>query len=193
MIKKLLGIMVLCLLLSLNAKADNIKDFQIEGISLGDSLLEYYSEKYIKNKTKDYGYSNNDFIPVSGIKKNVETYDVIGVYYKADTSKKVIYALDGVMWFKNNISKCEKEKQKTIDEIASMFPNTEKKDIGIIKHKEDKSGKSTKNEFRFIFDDGSYVRVTCYDWSKKMKYWDHLRVGFVHPDFRKWLDEVTMN
>ena len=124
--KKLFGIMVLGLLLNLNAKADNIKDFQIV---LGDSLLEYYSEKYIKNKTKDYGYSNNDFIPVSGIKKNVETYDVIGVYYKADTSKKVIYALDGVMWFKNNISKCEKEKQKIIDEIASIFPNTEKKDL----------------------------------------------------------------
>ena len=191
--KKLLGIIALGLLLSLNAKADNIKDFQIEGISLGDSLLDYYSEKYIKNKTKDYGYSNKDFIPVSGIKKNVKTYDVIGVYYKADSPKKVIYALDGVMWFKNSISKCEKEKQKTIDEIAVMFPNAEKKDVGIIIHKEDKSGKSTKNEFRFIFDDDSYVRVTCYDWSKKMKYWDHLRVGFVHPDFRKWLDEVTMN
>ena len=191
--KKLLGIVVLSLLFSLNAKADNIKDFQIEGISLGDSLLEYYSEKYIKNKTKDYGYSNKDFIPVVNIKKNVKTYDVIGVYYKGDSPKKVIYALDGVMWFKNSISKCEKEKQKTIDEIAVMFPNAEKKDVGIIKHKEDKSGKSTKNEFRFIFDDGSYVRVTCYDWSKKMKYWDHLRVGFVHPDFRKWLDEVTMN
>ena len=116
-------------MLSRNAKADNIKDFQIEGISLGDSLLDYYSEKYIKNKTKDYGYSNKDFIPVSGIKKNVKTYDVIGVYYKADSPKKVIYALDGVMWFKNSISKCEKEKQKTIDEIAVMFPNAEKKDV----------------------------------------------------------------
>ena len=89
-------------------KADDIRDFQIEGISLGDSLLEHYSEKYIKNKTKDYGYSNKDFIPVSGIKKKVKTYDVIGVYYKADSPKKVIYALDGVMWFKNSISKCEK-------------------------------------------------------------------------------------
>ena len=191
--KKLLGIIVLGLLLSFNANADDIKDFEIEGISLGDSLLEFYSEKYIKNKTKDYGYSNNDFIPVANIKKNMKTYDAAQIYYKSDTPKKIIYALYGVIYYKNSISKCEKERQKTIDEISNLFPNTKKKDIGIIKHKEDKSGKSTKNEFRFIFDDGSYVRVTCYDWSKKMKYWDHLRVGFVHPDFKKWLDKVTMN
>ena len=68
-----------------------------------------------------------------------------------------------------------------------MFPNAEKKDVGIIKHKEDKSGKSTKNEFRFIFDDGSYVRVTCYDWSKKMGYKDHLRLEIVGEEFQKFL------
>ena len=179
--------MVLGLLLTLNAKADNIKDFQIEGISLGDSLLEHYSEKYIKSKTKDYGYSNKDFIPVNGIEKSVKTYDIIGVYYKADSPKKVIYALDGVIWFKDNISKCEKEKQKTIDEIAVMFPNAEKKNVGIIIHKEDKSGKSTKNEFRFIFDDDSYVRVTCYDWSKKMKFTDYLKISLGSAEYRDWL------
>ena len=145
--KKFFITIILSLCLTTPSQADDIKDFQIEGISLGDSLLEYYSEKYIKNKTKDYGYSNKDFIPVSNIKKNVKTYNVIGVYYKADTPEKIIYALDGIMWFKNSISKCEKEKQKTIDEIAVMFPNAEKKDVGIIIHKEDKSGKSTKNDF----------------------------------------------
>ena len=72
--KKLLSIIVLSLLLSFNANADDIKDFEIEGISLGDSLLEFYSEKYIKNKAKDYGYSNNDFIPVANIKKNMKTF-----------------------------------------------------------------------------------------------------------------------
>ena len=29
-------------------KADDITDFQIEGMSVGDSLLDYYSEKEIK-------------------------------------------------------------------------------------------------------------------------------------------------
>ena len=40
--KKLLWIVVLGLLLSTNAYADDISDFQIEGMSLGDSALKYY-------------------------------------------------------------------------------------------------------------------------------------------------------
>ena len=45
--------MVLGLLLSGNAYADNIKDFQIEGISLGDSALKHYSENEIKTNKKN--------------------------------------------------------------------------------------------------------------------------------------------
>ena len=40
--------------------------------------------------------------------------------------KKFKYALDGVMWFKWNFSKCEKEKQKIIGNTKYNF-NTEKK------------------------------------------------------------------
>ena len=49
--KKLLGIIVLGLLLSFNANADDIKDFQIEGISIRDSALDYF-DKRILNKSK---------------------------------------------------------------------------------------------------------------------------------------------
>ena len=50
--KKLLAIVVLGLLWSVSAHAEDIKDFQIQGISLGDSLLKYYSEKDIKKSQK---------------------------------------------------------------------------------------------------------------------------------------------
>ena len=46
--KKLLGIMFLGLLLITPSQADDIRDFQIEGISIGDSLLDYFSEEEIK-------------------------------------------------------------------------------------------------------------------------------------------------
>ena len=36
-------------------KADDIKDFEIEGISIGDSLLDYFSKKEILDNSKaDY-------------------------------------------------------------------------------------------------------------------------------------------
>ena len=36
------------------SQADDIRDFQIEGMSLGDSLLDYFSEEEINNFEKDY-------------------------------------------------------------------------------------------------------------------------------------------
>ena len=53
--KKLLGIVVLGLLfISAPSQADDIRDFQIEGMSIGDSLLDYYSKKEIKKFLKTY-------------------------------------------------------------------------------------------------------------------------------------------
>ena len=49
--KKLLGILVLGLFLITPSQADDIRDFQIEGISVGDSLLDYFSLSEI-NKNK---------------------------------------------------------------------------------------------------------------------------------------------
>ena len=37
--------------------ADDIRDFEIEGISIGDSLLNYFSEEEIRNNVNDvYSY-----------------------------------------------------------------------------------------------------------------------------------------
>ncbi|MDP7148048.1 MAG: hypothetical protein QGI90_05095 [Nitrospinaceae bacterium] len=62
--KRLLAYLFIVLGLGLvvSVKADDIRDFQIEGISLGDSLLDYFSEEKIKEKLQDnktYYYKNN--------------------------------------------------------------------------------------------------------------------------------------
>ena len=51
--KKLLGILVLGLLLSTSAYTDDIKDFQIERISIGDSALNYFSEAQLEDNELD--------------------------------------------------------------------------------------------------------------------------------------------
>ena len=47
------------------SQADDIRDFQVEGISVGDSLLDYFSKKEINDlmqfgfkKSKEYAYIN---------------------------------------------------------------------------------------------------------------------------------------
>ena len=66
--KKLLGIVVLGLLWCNISLTDDIGDFQIEGISVGDSLLDYLSIAQIEQQEqngylyKDAGEGDNIFI-----------------------------------------------------------------------------------------------------------------------------------
>ena len=47
---KFLLIVLILIQLSLTSKADDIKDFEIEGFYIGDSLLETYSEEAIETQ-----------------------------------------------------------------------------------------------------------------------------------------------
>ena len=58
--KKLLGIVVLGLFLITPSLADDISDFEIEGISIGDSALDYFSEEQIKGKKVNSSFGFGD-------------------------------------------------------------------------------------------------------------------------------------
>ena len=49
--KKFLAILVLSLFLTIPSQANDIKDFQIDGISTGDSLLDHTNERYINDNS----------------------------------------------------------------------------------------------------------------------------------------------
>ncbi len=48
--KKLLAILVLTLCLTTPSQADDINDLEIDGVSIGDSLLDHYSVSEIKKQ-----------------------------------------------------------------------------------------------------------------------------------------------
>ena len=50
--KRLLLIFILTINIQSWTKADEIKDFEIEGISIGDSILDYFSKKKLKKQEK---------------------------------------------------------------------------------------------------------------------------------------------
>ena len=88
--------------------ADDISEFQIEGMSIGDSLLDYFSKKQIINNKVDYSYKNNDFYAVKFDNLiSSEIYDGGEVYLKTNDENYIIYSISGVISFKSkNISKC---------------------------------------------------------------------------------------
>ena len=50
MIKCVLAYVFFIFFIASNVKADDIRDFQIEGISVGDSALQYFTKKEIRLK-----------------------------------------------------------------------------------------------------------------------------------------------
>ena len=129
--KKFILIIILILNLQSWTKADDISDFEIEGMSIGDSLLDYMSEEEIKENVV-YVYPNKKFT-VSVYNKSSEMYDMVGVEYKSKDKKYKIHGVQGMIYFENNIEGCYEKQDEIEKEISSMFAGTKKKKLGYFK------------------------------------------------------------
>ena len=196
--KKLLGVLVLILFsLQTLSWADDVRDFQIEGMSVGDSLLDYFSKKEIKDNTSINYYTNNKYTSVEffGLPA-FKIYDTVGFNYKTDDKKYIIAAIAGTLFCKKNIKKCNK-KQKEIDlELSNMFENAQRVDDKG-KHSADKSGKSTTSHINFWLISGDVVTIELIDWSEKItneKGWtDNVSVILYTSDFAQWIIDDNQN
>ena len=191
--KKLLAIIILSLCCTTVSQADNISDFEIEGMSVGDSLLDYFTVDIISaNKKNSYDWieKNKNKFSVSEIidKKKFQTYDVMQFVYKTNDPKYIIYAVSGIINYKNNIKDCYTEKDTIEKELKNLFSDLSKTGLINKKHNADASGKSyvTLSDYKFP-NDSHRIVIECTDWSKKMKQVDNLRIQIKLKEFNDWL------
>ena len=194
--KKIIIIFLFFLNFQSFAKADEINDFQIEGLSVGDSLLDSFSEKTIidkKNSYSDKGYifKHKDFYSITFRQlPRFEIYDAVQIYLKDKDENFIIQALSGFKYYENNINKCYSDldiREKVFDET---FPNSTKVGDGIKrKHSYDKSGESTTLDYYYYIKDNHYefISIVCTDWSKKMKRVDSFQVEISSYEFGDFL------
>ena len=83
-------------------KADDIRDFEIEGLSIGDSLLNFASEKKIKSSISSNQYTNNKYI-IYMVDKFVDltNYDFLAATVKKNDNQYIITSLKGAIFYKN--------------------------------------------------------------------------------------------
>ena len=188
---------VLILIFSLQSwtKAEDIRDFEIEGMSIGDSLLDYLKKDEIR---KNYiGKSSKKFVSSYNI-INSETYDGFQFHYKSLDKNFKLYAISGIIEYSNSdIQKCHKKINKIYSEIKNMFPNAESEEEILYDHPSDQKGDSKVFESNFVLDDGSEIKLQCTKWSKEMQsehnWFSHLRIAVTTKEFLDWLDEVYYN
>lgn len=168
--------------------ADDIRDFQIEGMSIGDSLLNYFSVDEINRGLRDY-YKNKKFTDTELTSVNFKIYDTVHVNFKTNDKAFKIHSLGATILFKENINECYKKKDEIVDELSKILTNAEKKIYGKRKHPADKSGLSTTDSVWFYFNSGDRIFVSCFDWSNKTIYTDHLRVTIRNDEFNQFIND----
>ena len=169
--------------------ADDIQDFQIEGISLGDSLLDHYSKEEITNKIRKDAYSYSDKKYTDSIFKNdgaFINYDSLQIVFIRSDENFIIQGLGGTIWYGKNIDVCLNKMDQIVEELSTIFIGAKKVDQEIRKHPSDKSGKSTSQGVAFFLKDGG-ASVRCYHWSEKMNTQDYLQISIRSKKFNEWL------
>ena len=170
-------------------KADDIRDFQIEGMSIGDSALDYFTKNEIRTERKyriKYPNSNKFSAITFSEYPKLKVYDGVQINVKNKDKKYIIYAISGINYYSNNIDRCKRQMELVSAEVVKIFPDTTitKRTK---KHEYDKSGKSLIHQNIFDMNSGDEVRVECYDWSKKMfnknKLEDQLVVSILSEEF----------
>ena len=121
--KRLLLILILTFSLQSLTRADDIRDFEIEGMSIGDSLLDHYNLSEINENIANY-YNDNEYT-VTELDSDNSDYNLIQVHYKTEDKKLTIYSIDGLFEIKN-IQKCIAKKNKISEQMAKLFPTIEK-------------------------------------------------------------------
>ena len=91
--KKIFFLLIFFLSFQKLSSAENIQNFQIEGMKIGDSALNYFSESQLENNEQGWhNYSYNEYstsyMPGKGI------YNWFLVSYKNDDNNFIIYSVD---------------------------------------------------------------------------------------------------
>ena len=187
-------IAALVLILSFQSwtKAGDIRDFEIERISLGDSALNYFSKLFINKKLESkftYFYKDKKFAVISTDLQSKQ-YDKISLTIKPNDKKYIIYSIQGSINFENKLQECLTLRNKITKDVHTLF-----EDLSVIdnegKHGFDKAGESLYYAKEFEFSNGSEVRIYCMNWSKKIEeknnYKDRLNVILNSEEMMKFL------
>ncbi len=183
---------ILILIFSLQSwtKADDIRDFEIHGISIGDSLLDYYSADEIYENIDPNVFKNKDGkFKLTGFYGKFGEYDGLQFSFKSNDKQFIIYGINGGIFF-SDIEECNIKRKLIRNELSLLFKEARTNYDVRSSHPSDSTGKSYVVSDAFFLNLGS-ASVKCFNWSNEIseKYgWsDNLRVGVKSKEYNEWL------
>ena len=184
-------LLTLFIILSLQSsiKADDISEFEIEGVSIGDSLLNFASEKLIKKAKAKSQFLNDKYTIYRFDKlKNPEQYDWVTVTTKKNDQKYVVTNIAGAIDY-NELEKCLLLKKEIEDVVENLFVSVQKQEDKYPSG-QDKTGKSIVYGTQYYFKpypSNEAISVNCYHMTKVSNVRRSLKVAVNEEDYAYFL------
>ena len=174
--------------------ADDISEYQIEGISIGDSLLDHLTKEKIitgiENSKSRYNYLTDEFGEVY-LRGKFEIYDWLSFLVKPKDKNYIIYFIKGSIKYDDKMKQCYVKQKEIVEEFSVLYKNTRKVERTAV-FPWDPTGKSSTRYTEFIFDSGDIIMVSCYKYEKSLKIknnWaDNLSVAISKKEVSNWME-----
>ncbi len=170
-------------------KADDLGDFEIEGISIGDSLLKFANRERIISSISKSKYDNDKYIIYEVDKLiDLEIYDFLGVTTKKNDEKFIVTSLSGNIIY-DDLDECYKIRDEIKEYIESIFV-FDALDKTEYKSKTDKTGNSKIYGMQFYlkpYPSVEAIVLNCNDNSKESGFHKVLTVNINPEEFAYFL------
>ncbi len=179
--KKLFSYIIIIFFSSLTFSfSEDISDFQIEGISVDDNVLDYFTSRtlertskvkmktrsgsiYSFNGSSSYSDSYGEAEASETIKEtsiptsNLKTYDDVKVTYFSETN--IIKNVTGIKFFEN--SSCNGKQKEAFNDLNKILEGNYKLD-----KKKSVGADIRLVQYTFDLENGGSIEIGCYDKSK---------------------------
>ena len=211
MIKKsrhIIFIIILILNLQIKSIANDLTDFEIEGFTINQNLIDFFDENQI-NEELNSGfavfYKNNKFADITvgettehPMRKDLDIYEEVGITIKPGDKTYKIYSVGGTIICKTE-NECHKTQKEIVTDLVNYFDSDVKLKKWEDKYINDKTRKSMVYGNEFIFPKtNDSISVNFYsldkDYADKESNYNHyLIISISSYEFDKFLREEAYN
>ena len=193
--KRLLLILILTCSFQTLTKADDIRDFEIEGISIGDSALDDFSKKQLDDKS--YTFSANDkYLTSYFYKSEFQNYDAVEVSYLKNDKNYIIKGISGGNTV-TSLDDCNKKYNKIKKDLNNYFKDADSMDDEGL-HPSDTTGKSKYFRTSYSINPNSNyfeIETSCifFEGEAAKKFTSNAGVTIKDNDMNDWLSNEAYN
>ena len=191
--KRLLLILIITLSFHTLIKADDITDFEIEGISIGDSLLDIATVNQINNAKSKIHLKNSNFyrFDLESL-KDLEIYDWARITTKKDDSNYTVINIGAAIDY-TELDECKKIKNDVQNGVEQIFTAVDKEETTFASS-QDKTGKSIIYGVQYYtkpFPFNEAIVVNCYHMTEESNIKRSVIISVNSEEFSEYL--VSLN